>query len=329
MTISTPEQLEQSFYKAEAEGSETPGAIRRRLLPESSLNVFTEVRFPTREWALLVHSAEELEDRDLVLASGLTCRTRTGSVEVVASPETDRFLFCTLLADLVRQLHVPTATPTSALVRRLNAWRKMLDRGLPTGLTPEARVGLFGELMALRDVLLPAIGSAGITAWVGPSGAPKDFVHFSAALEVKTVSRRDSSRCRISSEHQLDVVAGTDLYLVHQVVAGSQNGASLADVVDELRGDPRVQHERVWFENCLLEAGWLDAHRDQYVNDRYALSRRQFFRVGEGFPRLTSSDLPSGVSGVTYIVDLSDCGSYRVDERSVQSSVAQADKAEG
>ncbi|MFF6894300.1 PD-(D/E)XK motif protein [Streptomyces microflavus] len=328
MAASTPEQLEKTFHAVEAEGSSTPGAIRRRLLPESSLDVFTEVRFPTREWALLVNSTEDLQDRDLILASGLVCRTRGGSVEVVAGPETDRFLFCTLLSDLVQQLRVPTATPTTALVRRLNAWRKMLDRGLPTGLTPEARVGLFGELVALREVLLPAIGPAGVTAWVGPSAAPKDFIHFSTALEVKTVSRRDSNRCRISSEHQLDTDTEEDLYLVHQVVASSQNGASLADVVDELRGDPRVQPELTWFENCLLEAGWLDTHRDQYANERYALSRRQCFYVGEGFPRVTAGDLSPEVSGVTYLVDLSRCGAYRVDEGSVRSSVARAGKAE-
>ena len=67
----------------------------------AALDVFTEVRFPAHDWALLVQSNERLEDRDLVLAAGLTCRTSNGCIEVVAGPQTERLLFCTLLADLL------------------------------------------------------------------------------------------------------------------------------------------------------------------------------------------------------------------------------------
>ncbi|MET8923085.1 PD-(D/E)XK motif protein [Streptomyces sp. NPDC004623] len=327
MADSTPEHLEANFTSIEVEGSNLPGAIRRRLMPESSIDVFTEVRFPSREWALLVRSTESTEDRDLMLASGLVCRIRGGSVEVVAGPGTDRLLFCTLLADLVRQLQIHATHPTLALVRRLNAWRKMLDRGLSTGLTPEARMGLFGELLILREILLPAIGTAAVAAWEGPSGAPKDFTHFSTAIEVKTVGRRGANHCQISSEGQLDADATTSLFLVHQVVSVSQSGVSLMDIVEELRMDPLVQPELSRFEDCLLEAGWLDSHSQQYGNDRYALSRRQCFHVVDGFPRLTSSALPFGVSRVTYNVDLSACDAYKVDEGAVRASVTLAGEA--
>src|SRR5437868_4303995 len=143
----TPEELEQAFRSTEAMNRTEPGAIRRRLLPSSTLDVFTEVRFPSRDWALLVRSDEPLQDRDLVLAAGLICRTRSGSVEVVAGQQTERLLFCTLLADLISQLAIPGPGPAAALARRLSAWQRMLSRGLPAGLTPEARLGLFGELL--------------------------------------------------------------------------------------------------------------------------------------------------------------------------------------
>jgi hypothetical protein len=327
MTVSSPEQLEQSFMATEASGGAGHGSVRRRLLPDSALDVFTEVRFPSRDWALLVHSNEQMDDRDLLLATGLTCRTRNGSVEVVAGPETDRLLFCTLLADLVRQLNLPASAPTTALLRRLTAWRRMLGRGLPTGLTPEARIGLYGELLVLREVMLPAIGPAAVRAWVGPSSAPQDFRHSATAVEVKTVSRRDPDRCRISHERQLDSTGLARLFLMHQVVGTASEGASLGELVDELRDDPLVRSELSWFENCLLEAGWLDAHRDQYLNDRYVLTRRQYFAVSDGFPRMIPADLPPGVSGVSYLVDLSTCGPRRVDEGVVRKSVGGDDVA--
>ena len=329
-TSSTPEQLERSFRTTEASGGAGKGSVRRRLLPDSRLDVFTEVRFPSHDWALLVHSDERLDDRDLILTTGLTCRTRDGSVEVVAGQQTDRLLFCTLLADLVSQLNLPSSAPTTALVRRLTAWRRMLGRGLPTGLTHEGRLGLYGELLVLREVMLPAIGSEAVRAWVGPAAAPKDFAHLSTSVEVKTVSRRDPDRCRISHERQLDTTGLAHLFLVHQVIGTAPEGSSLEELVDALRDDPFVRAELAWFENCLLEAGWLDAHRGQYINDRYVLARRQCFSVREGFPRMVPADLPAGVSGVSYLVDLSTCGSHRVDEGAVRESVVRpGDAVEG
>jgi hypothetical protein len=325
---SSPEQLEQSFRATEERGSPGQGAVRKRLLPASNLDVFTEVRVPNRDWALLVQGTQQVEDRDLLLANGLICRTRGGTVEIVASPETDRLLFCTLLADLLGQLDLPTNTPTTSLVRRLNAWRRMLGRGLPTGLSPEARIGLYGELLVLREVLLPPLGPAAIRAWLGPSGAAQDFVHGQAAVEVKTVSPRSPQHCRINNEHQLDSTDLETLFLVHQVVNTSREGTSLEELVDDLRENPQVRTELSCFENCLLEAGWLDAHRDQYVNDRYVLVRRQPFRVNATFPRMIPADLPTGVSGVSYLVDLSTCAANFVDESAVRESVRAGGTAE-
>ncbi|MGW0589045.1 PD-(D/E)XK motif protein [Streptosporangium sp. NPDC002607] len=324
----SPEQLEESFRAAEEGGGPGHGAVRRRLLPGSDLDVFTEVRFPDRDWALLVHSDEQIEDRDLLLAAGLTCRTRDGTVEIVASPETDRLLFCTLLADLLRQLNLPASAPTTALVRRLHAWRRMLGRGLLTGMAPESRMGLYGELLVLREVMLPSLGPAAVRSWLGPSGGPQDFLHQSTAAEVKTVSRRDPQRCRINNEHQLDSTELDQLFLVHQVVDTSPDGTSLGELVDDLRENPQVGPELTCFENCLLEAGWLDAHRNQYVNDRYVLVRRQSFAVNARFPRMVPADLPAGVSGVSYLVDLSTCGSHAVDEETVRESAKSGGKAE-
>ena len=168
MTGSSSSQLEQAFRATEEQGSIGPGATRRRLLPHSGLDVFTEVRFPARDWALLVQSSERLEDRDLVLAAGLTCRTSNGCIEVVAGPQTERQLFCTLLADLLAQLPLSSNGPAAALARRLTAWQRMLSRGIPGGLPPEDRAGLYGELLVLRDLMLPAIGSDAVRAWVRP-----------------------------------------------------------------------------------------------------------------------------------------------------------------
>lgn len=324
MTGSAPSQLEQAFRATEEHGGSGPGAARRRLLPRSDLDVFTEVRFPARDWALLVQSSERLEDRDLVLAAGLTCRTSNGCIEVVAGPQTERQLFCTLLADLLAQLPLSSNGPAAALARRLTAWQRMLSRGLPGGMPAEDRTGLYGELVVLRDLMLPAIGSDAVRAWSGPSGAPQDFTYLSTSVEVKTVSRQAAGSCRISSEQQLDTTRLGALYLVHQVVEYLPDGLTLAELIDELRGDPLVRTDLASFENALLEYGWLDSYRDRYAQDRCALARRRCYAVRDGFPRLIAGALPLGISGVSYLLDLSACGPYQVDEEPVRQSLARA-----
>jgi hypothetical protein len=294
------------------------------MLPHSTLDVFTEVRFPEHDWALLVQSNERLQDRDLVLAAGLTCRISNGCIEVVAGPQTERLLFCTLLADLLAQVSLPGSQPAAALARRLTAWQRMLGKGTPGGMTAQDRLGLYGELIVLRDLMLPSLGADAVAAWSGPSGAPQDFTCPPVAVEVKTISRDAPGTCHISNEQQLDAAGLDALYLVHQVAGRVTDSPALGDVIDELRGNPLVVAELASFENALLEYGWVDSRRHLYVQDRYALARRRCYAVQDGFPRLTAGSLPLGISGVSYHLDLSACGQHEVEEQAVRHSLAQA-----
>jgi hypothetical protein len=172
-----------------------------------------------------------------------------------------------------------------------------------------------------------AIGSDAVRAWVGPSAAAQDFVYLSAAVEVKTVSSRHPQRCQIGHERQLDATGLGALFLVHQVIASGPEGLTLVELVDDLRDDPFVRADLAWFENSLLEIGWLDVHRGQYMHDRYALQRRRCLSVREGFPRLVHDTLPLGVSAVSYLLDLSSCSAYGVDEEVVRNSVMRGGPA--
>ncbi|MBE1533210.1 PD-(D/E)XK motif protein [Actinomadura algeriensis] len=318
----TAEELERSFRSAEA-GTDGRGTSRRRLLPELPADVFTEVRFPELEWALVVHGDDGgSPDRDLVVAAGVTCRVRRGRLEIVSGPDTDRAIFCTLLSDLVERLHQPAAARTPALVRRLEAWRRMLGRGLTGGLRTEERYGLFGELIVLLEIVLPALGPAGVRAWAGPDGAPRDFEHLDAAIEVKAVGLSDPDLCRIRTERQLDTTGLAHLFLAHHVVGQSASGVTLGELVDELRAHPDVQAESVEFENRLLAVGWFESHRPQYT-ERFQVARRRCYRISADFPRMTSDDVPPGVSRVSYVVDLAACHQHLVDEAAVRGTLAQ------
>ncbi|MFD6534532.1 PD-(D/E)XK motif protein [Streptomyces sp. NPDC060184] len=299
-------------------GAEKPvgqGAVRRRLQSAMTLDVFAEVRFPDGEWAVLIDSSEHLDDRDLVLANGLTCSVHAGNVEIVAQPSTDRGVFSALLADLLGHLASTSAVPAATVTRRIATWQRMLGRGLGQVLGPEERAGLFGELLVLRDFVVRAVAGNAVASWTGPRGGAKDFLWGRWGLETKTtVSSQRFPRCRIHGEDQLDIGSLTTLLLTHQTLRRDSTGLSLPELIDELREHRGLACQLSELEDALLEAGWVESHRRHYEDERWILAGRRFYRVEDGFPSIVSSMLPAGVSGVSYNLDLRLCGPFQVDE---------------
>lgn len=321
--MATPEDLESFFRSAGADYRGHAGSVRRRLPAPPGVDVFVEVRLPAGERVLLVRTGEHRPDDDLVVTTGVSCGFRGENVEVVGGAHIDLRLFSVLLFDLFTQLRVRAVSPSRILVDRINAWRRMLGRGMWRGLTPEARTGLYGELIVLRDLLLPVLGKLAVRAWSGPSDSPKDFLWDGVGTEVKTVSASAGQKCRITNEHQLDDMGLRELYLVHQSVNRGAEGESLMDLVDGLRADDRLLPARDEFEDRLLESGWVEEHRRWYEEDRYSLVGRDCYHVSAGFPRLVSEDLASGVSEVSYMIDLSTCQPHLVDEEAVWSAATR------
>ncbi|MER6143089.1 PD-(D/E)XK motif protein [Streptomyces sparsogenes] len=320
MNSASATEIGSLFSDLEAEAPSEPGTVRRRLPSSVTLDVFAEVRFPEREWALLIGSKERLRDQDLVLANGLSCAVENGNVEVVAQQGTDRGVFSVLLADLLGHLASTSVGPAAGVTRRIATWQRMLGRGLGEVLGREEQVGLFGELLLLRDLVLPAVPDHAIAAWSGPRGDTKDFTWGKWGLETKTtVSMQRFPRCRIHGEQQLDAGPLEHLLLAHQTLRDDSTGLSLADLVDDLRENRALVDHRQGLEDALLEAGWVEAHRRHYEHPRWVLNNRRFYRVQDGFPRIVSTMLPPGVSGVSYNLDLRLCGGFQVDETAVRN----------
>ena len=105
---STPEQLEQAFRATEAGGDRAGRHPAQAAAGHRRWTCSPKSGSPAATGPCWCKSNEQLEDRDLVLAAGLTCRISSGCIEVVAGPQTERQLFCTLLADLLSQLPLAT-----------------------------------------------------------------------------------------------------------------------------------------------------------------------------------------------------------------------------
>ena len=63
------------------------------------------------------------------------------------------------------------------------------------------------------------------------------------------------------------------------------------------------------FELRLAEAGYSD--RPEYERVQFSVDQIRFYSVGDGFPRVTSSQISAGISRLTYDLDLHKCGEFR------------------
>lgn len=267
------------------------------------------------------------ESRGFSVAAMPVDEGRGGSTRLVLSlvDAVYRDVFMTLAADV---LHSLSSTGTErqaveAFVSRLARWQAFLRHYGPEGLSAEARRGLFGEFVVLRDVLLPELGDRAVSGWKGPSGAPHDFQLGGGSVEVKTTTAATPGEFRVSNVLQLDESHARVLYLSLVTVQESEStGENLPEIVRSIRNALQGTALEV-FDDRLVDAGYLAPHVHLYDSPRYSLRAIQFFEVAGDFPRLLETAIPKGVSGVTYRVSVGACLSYLREATAVMASLVR------
>ena len=94
------------------------------------------------------------------------------------------------------------------------------------------------------------------------------------------------------------------LHVVDLHTADHGHGFTITDEVSQLADEVRAVDEGLvlHLEDRLSAAGYLET--DDYSGFRWLEGPARIFRVEDGFPRISSSGLPTGVSRVKYQVDL-------------------------
>jgi hypothetical protein len=182
------------------------------------------------------------------------------------------------------------------------------------GLGIEAQKGLYGELYFLREHVLTHLGTRGVLTWTGPRRAAQDFQFSRWAIEVKTSAVTLPTRIQIASEYQLDDSNLNALFLYYLSIEQSQiDSETLVDIVRSIRErlatDPVASEA---FEDSLLDVGYLDAHAFLYSSSGFHIRGSSFYMVTEGFPRITTKDLPQGVGDISYSISITECGKFVV-----------------
>lgn len=209
-------------------------------------------------------------------------------------------------------------------VARTFRWHQLLRSGQVGVLSEEEQKGLIGEIQVLKRLIACRGAKEAITAWVGPSGTPKDFELGGHCIEVK--ARRGAAQpfIRISNEYQLAQVAGQETWLIVTTVDQTPppHGLTLSEIVAEVgsmlqSSQPSVMND--WLSR-LSDAGFDPD--DDYSEWHWTASLTDSFSVTPDFPCI-STPVPVGVSSVTYSLALSACGPFRVDWSVIESRLAR------
>ena len=209
-----------------------------------------------------------------------------------------------------------------ALIGRLNTWQRFLKRHGGGVLGERERIGLFAELTTLRDLLADGL-SAGdaVDAWRGPWGGAQDFRLATCSVEVKATASVNSTSFEVANLAQLDERLLPCL-MVRYIALSRPNGRgeTLPELVDAVAAavtatDPAAS---LRFADSLLEVGYLDAHRPEYEEERFAVFSDRLFRVQGGFPRILADDVRPGVSACSYTVQLSACLPFLIDGKNAR-----------
>lgn len=229
--------------------------------------------------------------------------------------------FNALISEVVDSANEGAAPADAVLlvIETVRRWQRFLEVVKPDGLSFEAQIGLAGELMVIRDFLVPSIGSGqAIRAWKGPLQDSKDIQSNNSAVEIKTTIQAVPQTIRISSELQLDDSGLNKLFLVlNSIELTHDAGESLPELVDDLSGMAAEVGASQYLGQMLFEAGYHDIHAHMYLSSHYLPRTITGFQVTPGFPRLIEDQLPEGVGSLNYSISLSHCSQFMVSQEDI------------
>lgn len=215
----------------------------------------------------------------------------------------DSDLFLGLCETLIESLRAVTdsAVALAVTIAHLKRWKAFLAGRNARRLSPEEVRGLFGELHVLRLLYQETLTqAAAVDAWSGPDDSHQDFIFASRAIEVKSFSGRERNTVRISSEDQLASLA-EELFLLTQRLSDLPDhpqALSLNEIVALIERELSEAEAIEQYTYKLADFGYAPLF--DYDSPRFVVSGLQGYRVTDTFPRLIRSELPQGVTRVSY-----------------------------
>lgn len=293
---------------------------QRRINADSKYNIFWITDFQGKYGFCLRATKKGVLENNINL-KGISVIKRESSenkheLYLLLNSKEDWPIFLALCEDLisVTKRYDKEEKMISAVEVRLKRWQQLLKQDNRLGLTLEKQMGLFSELVFLKDFVSNKVGIVqAITSWVGPDYDKQDFILDSHAIEVKSFQSSKKEAVQISSLHQLQTNKEY-LYLISIGLTKSENGQSVEDVAHNIKGliPEESIHILNLFEAKLLEYGYIPELIKESLF-KFIVDKTKIYNVSNDFPRIISENVHNHISSVKYTIDLSLCKEYELD----------------
>jgi hypothetical protein len=218
-------------------------------------------------------------------------------------------LFALMAEDLLRFVEESRASNEEQLLHqflwRIRAWQDFMDHHREGVLSPEAELGIFGELTIIDGMLTAGMPERlAVESWQGPLGGLQDLMPGPGGIEVKTTLSPASFLATISSLEQLDDHLRQPIFLAAVRLTLDSSGKTLPAKAEEIR--ERLESNQAalgLFDVRLIQAGLLRTMAERYTR-RFLPISYVVFPVQETFPRLTRAQVHPAIRKVRYEIDL-------------------------
>lgn len=221
--------------------------------------------------------------------------------------------FCTFCQDLLDSVKVTNDDETAyhTLRSRYYSWRQLF-RPDNARLTESEIMGLIGELLFLKDYMIPKRGIAvALESWTGPEKTHKDFSDQQDWFEVKSISFGKES-VHISSLEQLDGdIDGILVVYELEKMSPSFEGICLNQLVNSIIALLINVSQRETFMAKLQLFGFDFSNENN--NLVFALRNQYMYKVDyENFPRLHRALVPEAITRVQYELLLTEIEPFKL-----------------
>lgn len=286
---------------------------------------------------VLRHRTESSPTRKLPTLKGINV-----AVSAADKPDIRMLVFCLLDSrqrDIFHQLCLDVVGATTSATKESDAidlalartwrWHHLLRGGAVGRLSEEEQKGLIGEMLVLERYILPRHSPLdSLIAWRGPLGSPKDFEIGSVCIEAKARRGAAMPFVVITSEFQLDGFGCSRLFLCVADLSRSPEDANFAFSVSDIARRLLVHFESNSsaidkYESLLTAAGFR--WEDDYSDYKWIQGSSRIYEVTAGFPRVTATEIATGLSNVRYSLSLIECERFAVDENVLVEALSGAD----
>lgn len=216
----------------------------------------------------------------------------------------DLAIFAKLIEDLISESaqYSEDKQCIHAVVSRFELWRSMMSHAAQH---KSEEKGLWGELFALRKLLLHVSAMDAIRAWTGPEYEAQDYKFSDKWIEVKTVGS-NSFVAKISSINQLISVNTGYLYVIYADDDEFDEKAEsvhkiYSDICKTLKNESTNEAFELFHEKIrdFKYLGFVAEERTKYV-----CKAERYFEVDETFPRLEIHGDALAIGSVVYELKL-------------------------